>query len=61
MTQNEKKNKKQKKKEYGEKYSVERDARAVCREILQYQGKTIVLYFVLLWTLKKLFSDLMYD
>lgn len=48
MTQNEEKNKQQAKKEYGEKYSVELDARAVCRRILQYQGKTTDLYFFLL-------------
>lgn len=40
MTQIEKKNKQQQKKEYGKKYSVEHDARSVCRKILQYQGKT---------------------
>lgn len=40
MTQNENKNKQQPKKEYGEKYSVELDARAVCRKILQYQDCT---------------------
>lgn len=48
MTRNEKKNKQPQKKEYGEKYSVELDAKAVCRKILQYQGKTTDLYYFLL-------------
>lgn len=52
MTQNENKNKQQPKKEYGEKYSVELDARAVCRKILKYQGKTTDLYNLLLKTIK---------
>lgn len=53
MTQNEEKNKQQDKKEYGEKYSVELDARDVCRRIIQYQGKTTDLYFVFTLNNKK--------